>query len=727
VVPNAEKPQLRFSFPYNTNMTTPPFLTGCLVRAINRRRLKTILPRGLATVSMLFVADQLFAYKSNVELSPLAAKSALVARVDGAKEINVVLTLPLSDAEGAVAFIRRVSTPGDSLYHRYLTPQGFADRFGGNRADYAQLKEWAITKGLMVTKESIGRINLTVRGPVNRFEELFKTQLNTYRSADGQEFVSASVRPTVPTDIASKVSGIIGLTESKRFAPLIRVAKSLGESPAEGSAMGTTVDNAGGSGPGGSYSAKDLRTAYSIPAFGNLDAKTVVAVFEQGGFSMSDVTTYINNNKLPTPKITPIGVNGSPTTVSNLNVELEAVLDIDMIIAINPAVAKVLVYEDSIDSFQTALLDAITRVGDDNKAQILSISYGEDEGLQGTDAMNAENSALIQLASEGITVLASSGDSGAYGDLSSFPYNVSDPSSQPYVTGVGGTSLYTRPGALYSVETAWNNLGVGIGASGGGISSYWSLPDFQITKYGGIFYLTQNGGSASYRNVPDVAAVGDPLTGVGVYSKGNGGWVQIGGTSVACPIWAGYLSIINTGFNYAGMGPIGCFNPMLYAVGSNIYLGYPSESCYDILDGTNGNPTINGLGGYPGFFTGPGYDNVTGNGSLWAGGLAIQLLSSGKQPGTPPGPIDSVIADPGATKVVLKWHRSVGATANVVSLYHADVSHRYNLTNSYLISGSSYMIELTGLTRNDPTYFAAITAINASGFAQNGVNFITNP
>ena len=72
-------------------------------------------------------------------------------------------------------------------------------------------------------------------------------------------------------------------------------------------------------------------------------------------------------------------------------------------------------------------MDAITQVGDDDIAQVFSISYGQDEGYQGTTAIAAENTALAQLAAEGITVTASSGDSGAYGDGYNYPYNVIDP------------------------------------------------------------------------------------------------------------------------------------------------------------------------------------------------------------------------------------------------------------------------------------------------------------
>ena len=79
-----------------------------------------------------------------------------------------------------------------------------------------------------------------------------------------------------------------------------------------------------------------------------------------------------------------------------------------------------------------------------------------------------------------------------------------------------------------------------LGATGGGISIYWSQPAYQNYPYTG--YTAGNGGSTTMRNVPDVAAEAAVTTGVAVYVGDQGGWQQVGGTSIASPLWAGYLS-----------------------------------------------------------------------------------------------------------------------------------------------------------------------------------------
>src|SRR3984957_17273995 len=469
-----------------------------------------------------------------INLSTLVTRSAVLSAADSARQISVVLSLPLKDSQGAAEFVSHVSDPGDPLYGHFITPEQFAARFGANETDYVALKEWASANGLQISQESVARTLLTVRGTVAQWQTLFKTQLNNYRSPDGREFYSASIEPTIPSVISSKVTGVIGLTESAQYAPLAKVYKTFGE---DAVTPKDRTNTAGGTGPGGAYAASDLRTAYTIPAFGGAVPQTV-GVFEQGGFYSSDVDQYLARMSLPHRPVTFVPVNGYNGSVDDPGVELEAVLDIDMVIGINPGVKEVLVYEDGTDNFNVALLDALEQVAKDNKAQTLSISYGLDEIQEGKSAIKAENTALIQLAAQGITVLVSAGDGGAYGrtgtGFSPARLNAPDPGSQPYVTSVGGTALFTFANEVYLGEEVWNDLGIGGGGTGGGVGFYWPIPPWQFN-----IIVGNNGGSLSMRNVPDVAAVGDPLTGVAVYSKVNGGWIEIGGTSVSAPIWAG--------------------------------------------------------------------------------------------------------------------------------------------------------------------------------------------
>jgi subtilase family serine protease len=360
----------------------------------------------LGVIGSIFIAcgEVLAQQEPSVDFSPLVARSTIISHTDSAKEISVIFVLPLSDADGAADFAQRVNTPKDNLFGKYLTPNEFAATYGANEIDYQTLESWAKTNGLKVSQRSISRTTLTIRGTVAQFEALFNTRINNYRSPDGTEFYSASSKPTIPRSISAKLIGVVGLSSAAHFAPLAKVFRTLSEAPVEK----PVTDTAGGTGPGGAYSAADLRTAYNIPPHLGADTPQTVAVFEQGGFDPKDVQKYLATNKLPSVPVKARNVNGYGGGVNDPGVELEAVLDIDMVIGINPAVKEVLVYEDGDDPFGVALIDALVDVAGDNLAQTLSISYGTDESIQGNAQIAAEGQVLVQLAAQGQTVLVSS-------------------------------------------------------------------------------------------------------------------------------------------------------------------------------------------------------------------------------------------------------------------------------------------------------------------------------
>jgi subtilase family serine protease len=662
----------------------------------------TFVPRGFSAQ-----------FGNTVELSPLVAKSTLLSATNPGDEITVVLTLSLGDSQGAADFVRHVSTPGDPLYRKYITAQEFTARYGASQADFAAVKAWANANGLKISHEGYARTILAVQGTVAQFQTLFKTQLNNYRSPDGEEFFSASVAPTIPNEIFPRIAGVIGLTNSKQYASLHQVGKVFGEN-----AESVYSPDSGGTGPGGAYSAADLRTAYSIPPFGNRSPQSV-ALFEQGGFYLSDVKTYLRKMNQPVPKVTAIGVNGYNTGVNDYNIELEAVLDIDMVTGINPDVKEVLVYEDGNfkDSFSVALQLAFDQVASDGKANILSVSYGIDEAQQPGGAIAAENVALQGLAATGVTVLVSAGDNGAYGRTGGFYFpaklEAPDPGSQPLVTSVGGTSLFVGPNQSYNYEDVWNDLTGGHGATGGGVSSVWTIPSWQDP---GI--VSSNGGSTTNRNVPDVAAVGNPLTGVAVYSKINGGWVEVGGTSVSAPIWAGYVSILNSAFAFLGVPPIGFFNPNLYNLGVNI------GTLYDIIDGENGNLLNYGTDGY---YAGYGYDNSTGWGTIWGQGFAFNELASGTS-GTPPGKVQGVnLKYLRGTSVEISWNPATGANGYVIGAFHLPSPFAlYSVAQVYLLDSKTTKLHLPNLEPS--TYYGIyVSAVNGGGASTYNISFKTKP
>ena len=245
----------------------------------------------------------------------------------------------------------------------------------------------------------------------------------------------------------------------------------------------------------------------------------------------------------------------------------------------------------------------------------------------------AENVAFTQMAMQGQSITAASGDNGAFDCLQNGTSNadaiaVDDPSSQPLVTAVGGTSLEgfdpksdKHPTYPAGTETVWNvgngcngtpqGLGSCLrnGAGGGGESVFWLRPSFQ--KGPGV-------GALANREVPDVSANADEYTPYAEFCTGKaktnsncagfgGGWFGIGGTSLSSPVWAGIIGDA-VGFNGARFGTATRTLYPLFASGSSTYFhditglgqtentngNYPVKVDYDMATGI-GTPDIGAL------------------------------------------------------------------------------------------------------------------------------------
>jgi hypothetical protein len=188
-----------------------------------------------------------------------------------------------------------------------------------------------------------------------------------------------------------------------------------------------------------------------------------------------------------------------------------------------------------------------------------------------------------------------------------------------------------------------------------------------------------------------------------VYSKINGGWLQIGGTSVSASLWAGYLSILNAGLEYVTGEKLGFFNPTFYSIDS----GDPSGFLYPILDGTNGNASLYGT---PGYNAGFGYNNCTGAGTIYGGGFGVQILSS-ESGGTPPGysrVFDPTLTD---TSAAFHWTKGKGATGYVIGLFlpqhdffECFVTKETNFTFKKLLPRSQYHFSVFGVNQGGATF-----------------------
>lgn len=373
------------------------------------------------------------------------------------------------------------------------------------------------------------------------------------------------------------------------------------------------------------YGPSQIRGAYNIPSSATGAGQTIAIVDAYGSPTIqSDLHTFDQAYGLKDPTLNIIYPGGSPVFNSLSGNEVgwaeETSLDVEWAHAIAPDATIDLVVAAS--NAGNVLNNAEQYVVSNHLANVMSMSFGAPEGAiagAGDNLQLQQADAIYQQAkSEGITVYASSGDSGASQGYSTA--NALFPASDPYVTAVGGTDLFINGQSSYGSEYTWNDsdpstcpfgcdYGV-FGATGGAPSAIYSAPSYQKALSG-----------QSARTTSDVSYNASVYTAVMVYlgflGSANNGFYFFGGTSEGAPQWAAITALINQAAANAGKAPVGFLNPQLYAIGANA-----KEYAADFHDVTVGNNDLYG----PGFNATTGYDLPTGLGSPNVANLISTLV-----------------------------------------------------------------------------------------------------
>ena len=229
-----------------------------------------------------------------------------------------------------------------------------------------------------------------------------------------------------------------------------------------------------------------------------------------------------------------------------------------------------------------------------------------------------------------VTVLAASNDNGVSGPIPTgkayYQHRVVEwPASDPLVTGVGGVKFFLNAaGHPVAPVAAWNDTYALASpqpwASNGGVSAMFGRPSYQDPVRGVV---------GNQRGVPDISLSASISAGVLVYGSfpGNGfpfhGWTAGGGTSEATPELAGIVAVAD---QYAGRR-LGLINPALYKLS---WAHAPGLA--DVTRGGNtvSFPLATGLFTVPGYRAGPGYDLVTGLGTVDAARLVPELARASR-------------------------------------------------------------------------------------------------
>jgi len=431
-------------------------------------------------------------------------------------------------------------------------------------SDHDRVAAWLQAQGLAVTRTDPNHLGIFGRGSVDAVGRAFQATFARVADRTGREFTSAVTAPSLPADLAPLVVGVHGLQPHIRRHPL-----STPRAVRAGGGGGLTIG----------YLPSQIAAAYNATGLTGspTGAGQTIAIYALGYPTNSDLTAFWTNTAVAqtTANVTQVDVAGGPGSDADDSILEEVSLDVEWAGALAPG-AQIRIYgadEDDPANNDEILQQVYADLPNNPTMHILSISIGGNELDVPADYLVIEAQYMANLASAGVTVLVASGDTGSYVN---HVLETSYPTSDPDVTGVGGTSIVLTATNTVQSETGWSG-------SGGGISTVFSRPSWQVGT--GV-------PSGSMRLTPDVAAAADNNNGAYYYYNGQGG--EVGGTSWATPTWAGFIALVNQAKNTT----MGFLNPKLYPAA-----GALSGYTRDITSGSNG-----------AYSAGVGYDLVTGLG-----------------------------------------------------------------------------------------------------------------
>jgi hypothetical protein len=612
-------------------------MTQCASRRRAAPRLALLGALAVICASLVSVTGASSAGASDARVAigagaPLGRDAHQVA-VPSTTSFTVVLT-PGHAAELS-QLVAAVSTPGSSRFRHFLRPGEFARQFAPPASARDAVTTYFSHYGLRVAARPGDALALRVTGPSGAVARALAARLAAVRTPGGTVVTQVAGVATLPLSVARVISGVAGLStwHSPQGRALPAASPRVTLPATCTSAKSYAANNAG------SMTVPEQAAAYGLNhqwAAGINGAGEKIAVYELTNYFTSDLTSYFKCYGL-SPSMTQVKVDGGPGGGdTSPPTREEAALDIEEAGVLAPG-AALLIYMGPNNT--NGPVDVYQTIADQDTASVVTTSWGECELAPGDMSPYASEAPFFQqMAVQGQTVLAASGDSGS-SDCSVFnnpngttdwQLTVDDPASQPDVTGVGGLTVTSIASSTTTLsESVWNNL---FGSGGGGASNVWSQPAWQ-TGDG----VPTNGA----RDVPDLSVMGDPDT--GFIDFANGHWGGVGGTSIGAPLMS---AVVATADQYCG-GRLGLINPTLYSMASK------STGFDDVTSGNNAITSDPVVAGH--YQAGAGYDMASGLGSpspttfIPALCTALPSIAASSMTLAPKGPIDLT----GSTKLTV--------------------------------------------------------------------------
>lgn len=627
---------------------------------------------------------------------------------------RMVLSLRLARSKQSELdrFLAEQQDPASPNFHHWLAPEEFGARFGPKPDEVTAITDWLTSHGFAVAEVAKGRTWINFSGTVSEVNRVFHTKIHDYY-IDGRVHHANAGDPAIPRGLADLVAGVVSLHNFPRKA-MNTGLRSL--APVEFQPY-YTAGNGHYLAPGDFATIYNVNPLYSAGIDGTGQSIAIVGRTHPSSSNWATFRSIMGLAGNPPQVI----VNGADPGDLGAAEDLEADLDIEWAGAVAKNATIKFVVSRSTSSTDGVDLSA-QYIVNNNLAPAMSTSFGLCESLMGSADNAFYNNLWSQAAAQGITSFVASADSGAAGcsasnattgsalavnGLASTPYNVAVGGTQfnegfgSYWNAINGTT-YTSA-ISYIPEVAWNESGIvsggsGLWATGGGVSSIYGKPSWQVSP--GV-------PADGKRDVPDVSLSAAGHDAYLVVTQGA--LYAVGGTSASSPSFAGLMALIvqKTGQRQ------GNANIRLYQLANAQYGSGGATVFHDIVAGNNSVP------GVPGYSCTAGYDPATGLGSVdanalvnnWAGPTIPDFAISAS-----PVSVSAVQGKSGTTTISTAVS---GGFSNTISLsasgFPAGVTAVFNpATISAPSSGSSTLTLTAGASTAPGTYTVTITGTGGS-------------
>ena len=629
------------------------------------------------------------------------SKAQNLGAADASQTIDLTVWLKLHNEGQLQQQLHDQYTPGSSSYHQWLSQNQFNTNYSPTAQEVNSVSNFLTAHGFTILDTAENNFYIKVSGTIAQAEQAFHVQINNYRY-QGKTYRSNAADPSINDTSGGNIANVTGLDNASYYQPDITRAGARagdGVSPSTSVAWDvlcgnfstsktlTLVNGASktytGFIPCG-YGGDQLQKAYGVDQLvaRGIDGRgQTVAVVDAYGSStiLTDANAFSKAYGLPPlvmgqnfDIVSNNGAANRPETPAQdpLGWQAEVTLDVEAVHSMAPG-AKILLV--AAPNNYSDLDEAVNWVVVHHLANIVTNSWGLSTDLASPGRASRDERIFMQAALEGIGLNFSSGDNGdelANTGVKSVDY----PASSPWVNAVGGTSLFLNSDNSYDFETGWGtnlkrlytcasstvdhktglksctrydpagafNYGFD-GGAGGGLSYNFTAQPWQSAAIGNDT-AAGFGAVGTHRAVPDVSMLADPYTGMNVWITDQSAGdtspeiEPYGGTSLASPLFAGIMALVDQQRSANGLAPAGLASQYLYNLPSGAVrdvsspptgVGNPDGDPNSFLlnygsrySGSFFNPTFNQDSSLA---TGAGWDDVTGVGSPSAPGFVAAL------------------------------------------------------------------------------------------------------